>query len=240
MTATFNADDEPAGNEPGSEEMQRLRDDLQEAADSVTVPVDLLTRARTRHRGLMRRRRLMLMMTSAAVAAAVMITAWAWIPRPEAQPPALEAAIPEQAAFTYTTPEGWIATAGENSTAPRVELRPPGDGAARNFVTIEQARIPFDASAERQRWVDSLASRRLSGSDSGHSDFDADASFGGKTVIYYSEQHAGVYVDWYVMAAGTVEVFVGCQYGPAGSVAQTRAACENIVASLRIDSGGSR
>ncbi|AXB41830.1 type VII secretion-associated protein [Amycolatopsis albispora] len=233
MTVTFNADDEPAGDEPGSDDLRRLRDELHAAADSVIPPVDLLPRAQARHRRHTRRRQRVVIATTAAVAGAMMAFTWAWLPRPEPEPPSAGAANPEQAAFTYTTPAGWVATAAENSTAPRVELRPPGDGAARSFVTIEQARIPFDASAERQRWVEWLASREGS---SGYRNFDANASFGGKTVIHYNEQHPGVYVDWYVMAKGTVQVFVGCQYVASGSAGQARAACENIVASLSIDS----
>jgi type VII secretion-associated protein (TIGR03931 family) len=137
--------------------------------------------------------------------------------------------------YRFTLPDGWLQTGGDPAKL-RTEVKPDDAKSGDDVVFVEQIRLSFDSTADRDRAVDKLRGDFQAAGDA-FSDFDADASFAGRDVVHYRQAlpNKDATVDWYVLFEGRTQVSVGCQRENAGDRADdVAAACETIVSTVTI------
>ncbi|GAB1508505.1 type VII secretion-associated protein [Actinophytocola sp. KF-1] len=137
--------------------------------------------------------------------------------------------------YRFTLPDGWLQTGGDPAKL-RTEVKPDDAKAGDDVVFVEQIRLSFDSTADRDRAVDKLRGDFQAAGDA-FSDFDAGASFAGRDVIHYRQSlpNKDATVDWYVLFEGRTQVSVGCQRENSGDRAdEVAAACETIVSTVTI------
>jgi type VII secretion-associated protein (TIGR03931 family) len=132
--------------------------------------------------------------------------------------------------YSFSAPADWEQSGGDPKTR-KVQLRPAGSGAGQDVVAVQEQKLSYDATADRNRAVAELRA----GYDKGANlaDFDPSAKFADKDVVYYRERPAGATIDWYVLFKGGAQVSVGCQYTQAGEQ-RVRSACEQIVRTMAV------
>jgi type VII secretion-associated protein (TIGR03931 family) len=132
--------------------------------------------------------------------------------------------------YSFSAPADWEQSGGDPKTR-KVQLRPQGSSAGQDIVAVQEQKLSYDATADRNRAVAELRT----GYDKGANlaDFDPAAKFAGKDVVYYRERPTGVTIDWYVLFQGDAQVSVGCQYTQAGEQ-RVRSACEQIVRTMAL------
>ncbi len=137
--------------------------------------------------------------------------------------------------YRFTLPDGWLQTGGDPAKL-RTEVKPDDAKTGDDVVFVEQIRLSFDSTEDRDRAVDKLRGD-FQAAGAAFSDFDADASFAGRDVIHYRQSlpNKDAPVDWYVLFEGRTQVSVGCQRENAGDRADdVAAACETIVSTVTI------
>ncbi|MDQ3786985.1 MAG: type VII secretion-associated protein, partial [Actinomycetota bacterium] len=137
--------------------------------------------------------------------------------------------------YRFTLPDGWLQTGGDPAKL-RTEVKPDDAKTGDDVVFVEQIRLSFDSTADRDRAVDKLRGDFHAAGDA-FSNFDADASFAGREVVHYRQSlpNKDATVDWYVLFEGRTQVSVGCQRENAGDRADdVAAACETIVSTVTI------
>lgn len=137
--------------------------------------------------------------------------------------------------YRFTLPDGWLQTGGDPAKL-RTEVKPDDAKTGDDVVFVEQIRLSFDSTEDRDRAVDKLRGD-FQAAGAAFSDFDADASFAGRDVIHYRQSlpNKDATVDWYVLFEGRTQVSVGCQRENAGDRADdVAAACETIVSTVTI------
>nr|WP_228046595.1 type VII secretion-associated protein [Saccharopolyspora sp. HNM0983] len=135
--------------------------------------------------------------------------------------------------YSFAAPAGWHQIGGDPQSWQTLVAPVDGDGADR--IAVQEGRLDVAVEDDPERAVQDLRAeydRRVAGGES-FAEFTPRASFAGRDVAYYREQHEGTTVEWYVLHRGRSRVFVGCQYAPE-AVRDVRAACEQVVGSVRI------
>ncbi|QWF79626.1 type VII secretion-associated protein [Amycolatopsis sp. CA-230715] len=135
--------------------------------------------------------------------------------------------------YQFVAPSDWAQT-DDNVQIRQSVLKPADAQQADDLVAVQEFLLVSDATANRAQFVDQL--RAGIAQKPQYSQFNPDASYAGKAVMYYRETKPRAVTDWYVLPKGTVQVSIGCQY--AGVVPRERvaSACEEIVRTLEITS----
>jgi type VII secretion-associated protein (TIGR03931 family) len=137
--------------------------------------------------------------------------------------------------YSFALPEGWLQTGGDPAKL-RTEVKPADAQDGADVVFVEQIRLSFDSTADRERAVDKLRGD-YERAGPAYSGFDDSASFAGRDVITFRQvlQNTGATVEWYVLFEGHTQVSVGCQHENAGDrTDEVAAACETIVRTVTI------
>ncbi|HTK65231.1 MAG TPA: type VII secretion-associated protein [Pseudonocardia sp.] len=137
--------------------------------------------------------------------------------------------------YTFTAPADWTQTGGRAQF--RETVLKPGDLVQGNdAIAVQEAALTSDATANHDQWVASLRDEVQSAVQQGTSDtgFDPNATFAGRQVVYYRENNTAGPIDWYALAAGAVQVNVGCLYATQAAHDRVAAACQQVVASVQI------
>jgi type VII secretion-associated protein (TIGR03931 family) len=113
-----------------------------------------------------------------------------------------------------------------------VIIRPDTAQTGNDLVVVQEYLMDYDATANRPRMVANLQSS--SSTDPKYSGFDPNKAYAGKNVVYYLETKDVAKVDWYVVAQGNVRVHIGCQFAEPSLQARVRAACEQVVNTVKI------
>ncbi|SDY64762.1 type VII secretion-associated protein, Rv3446c family, C-terminal domain-containing protein [Amycolatopsis xylanica] len=133
--------------------------------------------------------------------------------------------------YRFYAPADWVQTS-DSVAKSQVVLRPGDLQNGDDLISVQEFKMTYDATADRQRLVTEL--RTMVENSSSHGEFAADKSFGGKTVIYYQETKAAARLDWYVATQGMRRVHVACQYAVESVRPRVQAACEQVVRTLVI------
>lgn len=136
-----------------------------------------------------------------------------------------------QYAYKFVAPEDWVQT-GDNVAGRQVVVRPADAQAGDDLVVVQEFVLPYDGVAERGRLVAELRSR-IQAQGARFSGFTPDTTYAGKAVVSYMEAKPAATVNWYVVAHGTAQVSVGCQYAGAAQ-ARVATACEQIMRTLEL------
>ena len=135
--------------------------------------------------------------------------------------------------YSFDVPPGWHQVGGDPQNWQT--LVAPAGGSDSDRIAVQEGRLGFPAESDPDRAVRELREEYEQRVEAGDpfADFAPRASFAGRDVTYYREQRDGATAEWYVLHRGSSRVFIGCQYAPA-AVADVRAACEQVVGSVRI------
>ncbi len=133
--------------------------------------------------------------------------------------------------YEFLRPLDWVHTGGVVEQR-KVVVRPEGSPSGDDLVVVQEFPLTFDATADRDRLVRELRAQ-IESAGPAFADLEPDANFGERQVVRYVQHGDGTTVDWYVLAEKQVQISVGCQYTD-GGVDRVRAACEQIVRTLRI------
>jgi type VII secretion-associated protein (TIGR03931 family) len=134
--------------------------------------------------------------------------------------------------YSFSAPVDWSQSGGRPEF--RETVIKPGDRMQGNdAIAVQEASLTNDATAHREQWVESLKSQVLQ-QGSQYSGFDANATFAGRQVVYYRQSGDAGLIDWYGLAAGNIQVNVGCQYANQATHDRVAAACEQVVRSVQI------
>ncbi|HEX6345452.1 type VII secretion-associated protein [Umezawaea sp.] len=134
--------------------------------------------------------------------------------------------------YSFTAPAEWEQSGGD-STARKVQLRPVGGDSTKEVIAVQEQKLTYDASADRDRAVGELRTQYDSAKNL--ADFTPSTRFADKDVVYYRERPQGLTIDWYIVLKGDAQVSVGCQYTPSGEE-RVRAACEQVVRTMDVTS----
>jgi type VII secretion-associated protein (TIGR03931 family) len=134
--------------------------------------------------------------------------------------------------YKFLAPNDWVQTGGSVPDR-KVVVRPADAQNGNDLVVVQEYQMNYDATADRARLANELSTSAQQAGPQ-YSGFNSEASFAGKTVMYYREAKPTAAVEWYVAVKGNVRVHVGCQY--AGVVPRDRVdkACEQVVRTLEI------
>jgi type VII secretion-associated protein (TIGR03931 family) len=137
--------------------------------------------------------------------------------------------------YAATTPTGWQHSGGSPARR-RTLLTPVAAPRGSDLISIEQTMLGYDSSAEPDRALREFTERYRAAVAAGDrlDQFTLSQRVGGREVLAYRQRQAavGAEVQWYVLFAGDIQLSVGCQHTPAGTVA-VRTACATVVSSLR-------
>ncbi|MFK0243660.1 type VII secretion-associated protein [Amycolatopsis azurea] len=136
--------------------------------------------------------------------------------------------------YRFIAPPDWTQT--DDRVADRQVVIHPSDSLTGDDLVVAQEYVMnYDATADRQKLVDELATSAEQEPTKKYSGFNGSANYAGKTVVYYRETKPKARVDWYVVAQGKIRVHIGCQYGT-GSPLEPRvsAACEQVVKTMAV------
>lgn len=147
--------------------------------------------------------------------------------------PAPEGARLAQYDYEFVRPADWVHTGGVVEQR-KVVVRPGDAPSGDDLVVVQEFPLTFDATADRGRLIRELRVQ-IDAAGAAFSGLDPNATFGGRAVIRYVQKGESATVDWYVLADERVQISVGCQYS-AAAAARVRAACEDIVRTLKIAS----
>jgi type VII secretion-associated protein (TIGR03931 family) len=134
--------------------------------------------------------------------------------------------------YQFTAPQDWTQTGGQAQF--RATLMKPADAIDKDdAISVQEYELSYDATADPAHLADNLRQQAQQAGPS-YTGFNADASFGGRKVIYY--QQAGNFgpIDWYVVAKGKVQVNIACQYATQPAHARVASACDQVVRTLKI------
>jgi molecular chaperone DnaK len=138
--------------------------------------------------------------------------------------------------YQFVLPSGWIQTGGDADKL-RTEIKPTDAQSGTDLVLVEQIRLGFDSSADRDRAVSKLR-EEFDAAGANFTGFEEHASFAGRDVIHYRQRlvNANATVDWYVVFQGTAQVSIGCQLANEGGIGadELTSACETVVGSLKV------
>ncbi|HWO66576.1 MAG TPA: type VII secretion-associated protein [Umezawaea sp.] len=132
--------------------------------------------------------------------------------------------------YSFTAPAEWEQSGGDPASR-KVQLRPPGGETTKDVIAVQEQKLTYDASADRDRAVGELRAEYEKAQNL--ADFTPSTRFADKDVVYYRERPQGLTIDWYIVLKGDAQVSVGCQYTPAGE-ARVRAACEQVVRTMTV------
>jgi type VII secretion-associated protein (TIGR03931 family) len=133
--------------------------------------------------------------------------------------------------YSFTAPNDWTQT-GDKVTARQVVIHPGDVLTGDDLVAVQEFSMDFDATADRQRLAASL--KNTADKDPTYTGFNPDAAFAGKQVIYYRQTKDVAATDWYVLVQGKIRVHVACQYAAPALQPRVRAACDQVVRTLKI------
>ncbi|MDA3647311.1 type VII secretion-associated protein [Saccharopolyspora indica] len=135
--------------------------------------------------------------------------------------------------YAFSYPGDWEQAGGDASKFQT--LLQPADGVQGSMIAVEEGRLGFDTDTERARAVQMLRTEYEQSVAQGKpfAKFDASASFGGQTVVYYQENLPETTVEWFTLYRGQYKMSVGCKYSPAGRD-DVRSACEQVVRTLAV------
>ncbi len=134
--------------------------------------------------------------------------------------------------YSFTAPVEWEQSGGD-PTARKVQMRPIGGDSSKDVIAVQEQKLTYDASADRDRAVSELRAEYESARNL--ADFTPSTRFADKDVVYYRERPEGLTIDWYIVLKGDAQVSVGCQYTPTGAP-RVRAACEQVVRTMAVTS----
>jgi molecular chaperone DnaK len=134
--------------------------------------------------------------------------------------------------YSFTAPAEWEQSGGD-PTARKVQVRPIGGDSGKDVIAVQEQKLTYDASADRDRAVGELRAEYESAKNL--ADFTPSTRFADKDVVYYRERPQGLTIDWYIVLKGDAQVSVGCQYTPTGEQ-RVRAACEQVVRTMAVNS----
>jgi len=132
--------------------------------------------------------------------------------------------------YSFTAPAEWAQSGGDDKTR-KVQLKPKDPDSEQDVIAVQEQRLNFDATADRQRAETQLRTAYDKGANL--SDFDPSARFGDQNVVHYRERSGAAVIDWYVLFKGQAQVSVGCQFGTAGE-RSVREACEQVVRTMTV------
>ncbi|MGH3435199.1 MAG: type VII secretion-associated protein [Sciscionella sp.] len=128
--------------------------------------------------------------------------------------------------YAFVVPDGWRQVADAPGQR-KVEIDPNDDTSGHNSITVQEFRLTAGTPARHAEQLHAkLPANRFS-------DIDTNASYGGKSLMYYREHPKGGTIRWYVLFTSRVQVSVGCEYTDAGSD-RVRGACEQVVKTMVI------
>jgi type VII secretion-associated protein (TIGR03931 family) len=149
-----------------------------------------------------------------------------------------------QYGYAVRLPAGWAHTGGLPERR-RSLLTPLGAPDGSDLISVERTPLGYDADAEPQRARAELRAEfaRAVRAGAALSGFEADARFGGRSVVTYRETGGSggtdgdgpsadpAEVDWYVLLDGDAQLSVGCRR-TAAHAAVVATACATVVGSL--------
>jgi type VII secretion-associated protein (TIGR03931 family) len=133
--------------------------------------------------------------------------------------------------YSFFAPDDWVQT-GDNVADRQVIIRPDTAQTGNDLVVVQEYRMDYDSTANRPRLVTSL--QNSVNNDPAYSGFDPNKQYAGKNVVYYHQLKDVANVDWYVVAQGQVRVHIGCQFAEKSLETRVRAACEQVVNTVKI------
>jgi type VII secretion-associated protein (TIGR03931 family) len=140
--------------------------------------------------------------------------------------------------YTVRLPGGWRHSGGLPERR-RTLLTPVGAPAGSDLIAIEQTPLGYDSAAEPDRAFRELRDRYARSVAGGAvlDEFTLATRVADRDVIAYRQRQPGLgaEVDWYVIFERDAQLSVGCQHTP-GGVEAVRAACVEVVGSLRMRS----
>jgi len=134
--------------------------------------------------------------------------------------------------YSFTAPAEWEQSGGD-PTARKVQVRPIGGDSGKDVIAVQEQKLTYDASADRDRAVGELRTEYDKAKNL--ADFTPSTRFADKDVVYYRERPQGLTIDWYIVLKGDAQVSVGCQYTPTGEQ-RVRAACDQVVRTMAVTS----
>jgi type VII secretion-associated protein (TIGR03931 family) len=132
--------------------------------------------------------------------------------------------------YRFTLPPDWDQSGGDAQTR-KVLVKPAGADPDTDLIAVQEQKLSYDSTAERDRAVQDL--RHLYEQSSSLSGFNGRTSYAGKDVTYYHQQQSGTVVDWYVLFQGRTQISVGCQYTDTGKD-RVGSACDQVVRTLAV------
>jgi type VII secretion-associated protein (TIGR03931 family) len=133
--------------------------------------------------------------------------------------------------YSFFAPDDWVQT-GDNVVGRQVIIRPDTAQTGNDLVVVQEYVMDYDATANRPRMVTSLQS--LAANNPAYTGFDPNKTYAGKNVVFYHQLKDVASVDWYVVAQGKVRVHIGCQFAEKSLETRVRAACEQVVNTVKI------
>lgn len=134
--------------------------------------------------------------------------------------------------YSFAAPADWQQSGGDAATR-KVQLQPQNPGSSQDVIAVQEQRLKYDATVDRERAVSEL--RALYDKGENLSGFAPSARFAEKDVVHYRERSGTATVDWYVLFQGEAQVSIGCQYTAAGEQ-RVRSACEQVVRTMTVTS----
>ncbi|TNC28813.1 type VII secretion-associated protein [Amycolatopsis alkalitolerans] len=134
--------------------------------------------------------------------------------------------------YQFSEPQDWTQTGGQAQYRETL-IKPAGAANGNDAISVQEYELTYDATQNPQQLSDNLRPL-VQAPGSAYSGFDADATFGGRKVIYYRQAGDFGPIDWYVLAQGKVQVNVACQYATQQAHDRVASACDQVVRSVRI------
>ncbi|MBA0124758.1 type VII secretion-associated protein [Haloechinothrix sp. YIM 98757] len=133
--------------------------------------------------------------------------------------------------YRITAPAEWTQAGGDQERK-QIILRPEGAEGSDDLIVVQQFDLRRDVGDGLDRVADEIEGLLEEAGDR-YAEFDRDATYAGRDVIYYTEAGEQSETDWFVVVDGRVQVSVGCQYTDPG-LERVESACEQVVRTLTI------
>ncbi|NKQ56331.1 type VII secretion-associated protein [Amycolatopsis sp. K13G38] len=129
--------------------------------------------------------------------------------------------------YQFSFPQDWTQTGGNPQTRETL-IKPENAVKENDAISVQEFPLDFDASANPRQLADNLNAQAAKAGPA-YTGFNPDATFAGRKVVYYRQNGDFGPIDWYVVAKGTVQVNVACQYATQAGHDRVASACDQVV-----------
>ncbi|MGH7867061.1 MAG: type VII secretion-associated protein, partial [Candidatus Dormibacteraceae bacterium] len=145
------------------------------------------------------------------------------------RPSAQAGPLISQYEYQFALPYHWQQS-GADASHLEVQIAPSNALTGAEGIYVGENRLSYDAGADRSHAISELREKVQA---AGYTNFDSQTTYAGRAVTYYRERTNDLTVEWYVLFQRTVQISIGCQYGP-GSQATVQGPCQRVASGLII------